>query len=99
MRNLVYLAALVLATTFSSAQWTKLDSGTDASFRGVSAVDANICWVSGSKGTVLRTIDAGKHWTKLPVFNADKLDFRDVEAFDANTAIIMSAGPAEQGAG
>jgi photosystem II stability/assembly factor-like uncharacterized protein len=64
----------------------------------VSAVDANICWASGSKGTVLRTIDGGAHWTKLPVPNADKLDFRDVEAFDANTAIIMSAGLSEQGA-
>jgi photosystem II stability/assembly factor-like uncharacterized protein len=99
MRNLLCLAALVLTTTFSSAQWTKLDSGTDASLRGVSAVDANVCWASGSKGTVLRTTDGGKHWNKLPIPNADKLDFRDVEAFDANTAIIMSAGPAEQGAG
>lgn len=93
------LAFLLFATTICSAQWTKLDSGTDASLRGVSAVDANVCWVTGSKGTVLRTTDGGAHWTKLPVPNADKLDFRDVEAFDANTAIIMSAGPAEQRAG
>jgi photosystem II stability/assembly factor-like uncharacterized protein len=93
------LAFVLLTSTLSLAQWTKLDSGTDASLRGVSAVDANVCWVSGSKGTVLRTTDAGAHWTKLPVPTADNLDFRDVEAFDANTAIIMSAGPAEQGAG
>jgi photosystem II stability/assembly factor-like uncharacterized protein len=93
------LCLALMASNFCSAQWTRLDSGTDASFRGVSAVDATVCWVSGSKGTVLRTTDAGAHWTKLPVPNADKLDFRDVEAFDANTAIIMSAGPAEQGAG
>src|SRR5512132_2070929 len=90
--------ALILFSSFCFAQWQKLESGTDASFRGVSAVDANVCWVSGSKGTVLRTTDSGKHWTKLPVPNAENLDFRDVEAFDANTAIIMSAGPAEQGA-
>jgi photosystem II stability/assembly factor-like uncharacterized protein len=93
------LAFVLLTSTLLLAQWTKLDSGTDASLRGVSAVDANVCWVSGSKGTVLRTTDAGAHWTKLPVPTADNLDFRDVEAFDANTAIIMSAGPAEQGAG
>jgi photosystem II stability/assembly factor-like uncharacterized protein len=99
MRKSLCLAALVFSATLSFSQWTKLDSGTDASLRGVSAVDANICWASGSKGTVLRTTDGGKRWTKLPVPNADKLDFRDVEAFDANTAIIMSAGPAEQGAG
>jgi photosystem II stability/assembly factor-like uncharacterized protein len=99
MRKSLCLAALVFSATLSFSQWTKLDSGTDASLRGVSAVDANVCWASGSKGTVLRTTDGGKRWTKLPVPNADKLDFRDVEAFDANTAIIMSAGPAEQGAG
>jgi photosystem II stability/assembly factor-like uncharacterized protein len=99
MRKLLCLATLVLSTTLSLAQWTRLDSGTDASLRGVSAVNANVCWASGSKGTVVRTTDAGKHWTKLPVPNADKLDFRDVEAVDSNAAIIMSAGPAEQGAG
>jgi photosystem II stability/assembly factor-like uncharacterized protein len=93
------LPVVLFFSIFSFAQWTKLDSGTDASLRGVSAVDANICWVTGSKGTVLRTTGGGAHWTKLPVPNADKLDFRDVEAFDANTAVIMSAGPAEQGAG
>jgi photosystem II stability/assembly factor-like uncharacterized protein len=98
MRTFLLCLSLI-ASNFCAAQWTKLDSGTDASFRGVSAVDANVCWVSGSKGTVLRTTDGGKHWTKLPVPNAEKLDFRDVEAFDASTAIIMSAGPAEQGAG
>lgn len=98
MRTVLLLLALAASNT-AFAQWTKLDSGTDASLRGVSAVDAKVCWVTGSKGTVLRTVDFGKRWTKLPVPDADKLDFRDVEAFDANTAIIMSAGPAEQGAG
>jgi photosystem II stability/assembly factor-like uncharacterized protein len=93
------LPVVLFFSIFSFAQWTKLDSGTDASLRGVSAVDAKVCWVTGSKGTVLRTTDGGAHWTKLPVANADNLDFRDVEAFDANTAVIMSAGPAEQGAG
>ncbi len=98
MRTLLLSLFLVFAN-LCFAQWTKLDSGTDASLRGVSAVDANVCWVTGSKGTVLRTTDAGKHWTKLPVPNAEKLDFRDVEAFNADIAIIMSAGLAEQGAG
>src|SRR4051794_26076732 len=98
MRPLLICLALTVSSV-CSAQWKKPDSGTDASFRGVSAVSAEVCWVSGSKGTVLRTTDGGSHWSKLPVPNADRLDFRDIEAFDANTAIIMSAGLAEQGAG
>jgi len=92
------LCLLLVAVTSAFAQWIKLDSGTDASLRGVSAPAVDVCWATGSKGTVLRTTDMGRHWTKLTVPNADKLDFRDVEAFDARTAIIMSAGPAEQGA-
>jgi photosystem II stability/assembly factor-like uncharacterized protein len=97
MRNALLCLTLIFAN-ICLAQWGKGNLGTDASLRGVSAPSSDAIWVTGSKGTVLRAIDGG-HWTKLPVPNADKLDFRDVEAFDASTAIIMSAGPAEQGAG
>ncbi len=91
------VATLLLLSSLSFAQWKKLDSGTDASLRGVSAPSAKVCWASGSKGTVLRTTDGGDHWTKLPVAGAESLDFRDVEAWDDKTAVIMAAGPAEQG--
>lgn len=79
-----------------SPQWEILNSGSRASLRGVSAVDANIIWASGSEGTVLRSADGGQHWEHLLVPDADTLDFRDIEAFDRNTAIIMSAGNGEQ---
>ncbi len=91
------VAALLLASTFSFGQWQKLDSGSDASLRGVSAPSADVCWATGSKGTVLLTTDGGAHWTMRPVPGGESLDFRDVEAIDAKTAVIMSAGPAEQG--
>lgn len=91
------LTFLLASSLFSFSQWKKLDSGTDASLRGVSAPTAEVCWASGSKGTVLRTTDGGKTWTKLPVTGGDSLDFRDIEAWDKNTAVIMSAGPAEKG--
>ena len=73
-----------------------LQSGVDARLRGVSAVDARVAWASGSKGTVLRTTDGGAHWQRLTVPDADKLDFRDVEGFDASNAVIMAAGPGVQ---
>ena len=79
--------ALVLA-----AGWQPQASGTSAELRGLSVVSATVAWASGAKGTVLRTVD-GVNWTSLPVPDADKLDFRDIHAVDANTAIIMSAGP------
>ena len=74
---------------------TSLDSGVNASFRGLSVVNNSVVWVSGTGGTVLRTIDGGANWENVSVPNMDKTDFRDVEGFDKNTAIVMGiASPA-----
>jgi len=59
-------------------------------------VNASVVWVSGSSGTCLRTDDGGKAWHALGITGAEKLDFRGVAAFDANTAYLMSAGPGAQ---
>ena len=72
-----------------------LSSGTNASLRGLSVVNDNVVWVSGSNGTVGRTTNGGKTWQWRTVTGFEKNDFRDIEAFDASTAIIMSvADPA-----
>lgn len=63
--------------------------------RGLSAVDEKIAWASGREGTVLRTTDAGKTWSVFKVPGAEKLDFRDVEGFSADEAVILSIGPGE----
>jgi photosystem II stability/assembly factor-like uncharacterized protein len=47
-------------------------------------------WASGTNGTVLRSSDDGKKFRQL--LAPDTLDFRDVEAFDDDTAFIMSSG-------
>ncbi len=66
-----------------------LDSGKTNSIRGLSVVNDNIVWASGANGMVGRSIDGGAtfKWTKVDGFA--KTDFRDIEAFDANTAVIM----------
>jgi photosystem II stability/assembly factor-like uncharacterized protein len=87
--------ALLLALT--AAQWQTLTVPSKASFRGLSAVDDNIAWVSGTEGTVLLTKDAGKTWETLKVPKAEDLDFRGIRAFDGTTAVLMSSGPAEKG--
>src|SRR3546814_10031662 len=66
------------------------DSGVDVRLRGISAVDADVAWASGAKGTVLRTLDGGRHWRHIVVPGADELDFRDVEGFDARAAVVRS---------
>lgn len=68
----------------------ELNSGGKISLRGLSVVDNNIVWVSGSKGTVGKSLDGGKTWKWMKVKGYKKCDFRDIEAFDENTAIIMA---------
>lgn len=62
------------------------------SFRGLSVVDDNNIWVSGSRGTIARSSNGGKTFTYKQLKGYEKSDFRDIEAFDKNTAIIMSSG-------
>lgn len=75
------------------AQWTIENSNTTADLRGIDNVGAGVAWASGTNGTVLRTEDGGYLWQTCAVPpGAEKLDFRGVQAFDANTAIVMSSG-------
>lgn len=50
----------------------------------------NVIWVSGSRGTVGRSTNGGKDWKWLTVKGFEGRDFRDIEAFDGATAIIMA---------
>lgn len=96
MKNIfLALAAIFLFVASAVAQWSSFDVGTSASFRGLSVVNANVVWASGTKGTFIKTVDGGKSWTVGQVPGAEKLDFRDIEAFDANTAYMISIGDGE----
>ncbi|MGB3008108.1 MAG: oxidoreductase, partial [Chitinophagaceae bacterium] len=66
-----------------------LTSGTNTSLRGLSVVNDNVIWVSGSNGKVGRSNNGGKNWNWFTVKGFEKTEFRDIEAFDANTAIVM----------
>nr|WP_294906736.1 oxidoreductase [uncultured Lacibacter sp.] len=89
MKQLFLFAFLIVAGSVSAQTIQLLDSGKTTSIRGLSVVNDNIVWVSGANGMVGRSIDGGAtfKWNKVDGFA--KTDFRDIEAFDANTAIIM----------
>jgi photosystem II stability/assembly factor-like uncharacterized protein len=76
------------------------ESDTTAGLRGIDSVDGTVAWASGTNGTVLKTIDTGAHWTRCAIPDAATdgvtLDFRGVQAWDAETAIVMASGPGEK---
>ena len=71
-------------------------SGSEALFIGISPVDENIVWISGTQGTYARTTDGGTTWQAATVPGADSLQFRDVHAVDADTAYLLSIGNGAQ---
>jgi photosystem II stability/assembly factor-like uncharacterized protein len=87
------LAVLAFVVSVPAApHWEPQSSGVTARLRGVSAASDRVAWASGANGTVVRTADGGATWTKLTVPDAEKLDFRDVDAVSETTAYILSIG-------
>lgn len=87
---------LLLVQFPALAQWQPQAVGTDASFRAVSVAGPDIVWIGGTNGTFVRSADGGQTWQTGTVPDALTCDFRDVQAIDAQTAYLMSAGPAEK---
>ena len=85
------IIGLLVVCAFMAPKWTLQTSGVTARLRGVSAVSERVAWASGSGSTVLRTTDGGATWQKLTV-TTDTLDFRDIDAIDAQTAYVLSIG-------
>lgn len=87
------VALLVMASTAAMAQWMIQDSHTTSDLRGIHSIANGVAWASGTNGTVLRTIDGGTTWQTCSIPpGAEALDFRGIQAFDADTAVIMSSG-------
>ncbi|MBS1910261.1 MAG: oxidoreductase [Bacteroidetes bacterium] len=90
-KKFVFAAFLFSFFQVSHAQKINLlTSGTKASFRGLSVPNDSTIWVSGSNGTVGKSTNSGKTWQWKQVPGFEKTDFRDIEASDSNTAIIMA---------
>ena len=91
---------ITLALSGPAPWWQVLTSGIDTNLRGVSVSQTSTgkysVWASGTKGTVLRSLDEGKTWTQVPVSGSETLDFRDIEAFGEETAYVMSSGDGEK---
>jgi photosystem II stability/assembly factor-like uncharacterized protein len=86
-----------LAATVPKFSWTLTPANTTQQFRGLSPVTDKVTWVSGTNGTVLRTVNSGSTWTDIspdfdPSEDRSNFEFRDIHAWSANAAVVLSIG-------
>src|SRR5437016_13699454 len=96
---------LFFAIPPADAKWWKVQaSGIDTNLRGVSVaetpdakgVPVPVVWASGSNGVILKSVDEGKTWKRLPVNGGAALDFRGIVAFSEKVAYLMCSGEGEK---
>jgi len=106
----VIVAVSPAPSLFASDPWWSVQtSGLDTNLRGVSVKyngeseprpsvfhSLYVIWASGSNGVILRSTNEGTTWKQLTVAGGGDLDFRDIEAFDADTAYVMSSGDGDK---
>jgi len=71
---------------------TAQNSGTANGLIAVWPVNPRVVWACGRAGTFTVTTDGGQTWRAGVVPGAEALQFRDVQAFSANVAYLMSIG-------
>ena len=100
-RSLIALLVPVSACAIVSAQQlspihqptlTPQDSGTTNGLISVWPVNPQVVWACGRNGTFTVTTDGGQTWNASVVPGAETLQFRDVQAFSAEVAYLMSIG-------
>ena len=84
---------VLLAVGNAGAQVDVLDSPTASSLRGVSSPGAGVAWISGADGAIFRSEDGGYLWQTCAVPpSGAHLDFRGIQGFDGDTALVMASG-------
>jgi len=71
---------------------TPQSSGTTNGLIAVWPVNPHVVWACGRAGTFTVTTDGGQTWRAGVVPGAEALQFRDVQAFSASVAYLMSIG-------
>jgi hypothetical protein len=89
MRLFHIFICILLSISGEAQNLQLLNSGASVSLRGLSVVNDQVLWVSGSEGTVGLSTNGGTSWKWTRIPHYEKSDFRDIEAFSDREAIIM----------
>lgn len=87
---LVLISCVIICQYCFAQKITHLASRPGISIRGLSVLDDDHAWVSGTKGTIGQTENGGKSWKWIQVPGYENRDFRDIELIDAHTALVMA---------
>jgi photosystem II stability/assembly factor-like uncharacterized protein len=87
-------SAIVAGTPqeFSGGSWEVQHADSTALWIALDIVDEETVWAAGTEGRVARTVNGGAGWEIHRVPGADSLQFRDVHAFSASRAVVLSIG-------
>lgn len=93
------MCSVLLSVVAAGSWWTVHPTGVDGNLRGIELVvhrSGTIIWATGSKGTIVRSMDGGTTWEPVHIAGGESLDFRGVRTFDGKTVYVMSSGEGEQ---
>lgn len=88
---------LILISLSVNAQWKIQNLESKASFRAIDRLDTDNIWISGSKGSVLKSTDGGISWKNVCPMQFKDFDFRGIAILNKNEIIAMSAGDGSEG--
>jgi photosystem II stability/assembly factor-like uncharacterized protein len=95
MKKIILLTSLlffaVVINVFAQGTWTAQTSGVTTSLNCVSTVDANVGWIGGDGGVVLRTTNGGTTWTNVTTSTIGTLGVYAICAIDANICIATTS--------
>jgi len=87
------------------ASWQTFATGSPNTLIVVDVVDPMVIWVAGggfdapNNGTVVRTVNGGQTWQNVTAPDGTAHVFRDVEAVDANHAVVLASDTGNDGNG
>jgi len=90
--TLILICLFPLAAIAQTYELSTSNASANTSLRGLSVVSDSVAWVSGSNGLIGKTTDGGKQWKWQKPTGFENSDFRDIEAFDEQKAVVMSSG-------
>lgn len=95
--NPLHLGGLLVVLAFPGSvsppqtpTWELLKAETTASFRGLSVVSDDVVWASGTRGTVIRSVDGGVTWSVDSIPAAASFDLRGIHARNERVAHVAA---------